>query len=47
MNLKVAVVFLTIIGVTIGEGTLELTDADFSSRIGGINAALVMFHDPW
>ncbi|XP_037050893.1 protein disulfide-isomerase A3-like [Bradysia coprophila] len=48
MNPKVAVVFLAVLGLTIADDSLlDLTDADFSSRIAGINAAMVLFYDPW
>lgn len=45
MNSKVAVFFLTIVGFSIANRVLDLTDDDFSSRISDIDATLVMFYD--
>lgn len=45
MNLKVAVFFLTIVGFTIANTVIDLTDDNFSSVITDIDAALVMFYD--
>jgi len=38
---------LLFLGVVIGDSTLELTDADFDSKLADIDTALVMFYAPW
>lgn len=45
MNFKVAVFFMTIVVCTTANRVLDLTDDDFSSTIGDIDATLVMFYD--
>jgi len=44
-----AVLFSVLLGVSLisGDATLELTDADFDSKLADIDTALVMFYAPW
>jgi protein disulfide isomerase family A protein 3 len=38
---------LLLIGLAQAESTLDLTDADFNSKLADIETALVMFYAPW
>jgi len=42
-----SVLSLLVVGVVTADSVLELTDADFDSKLADIDTALVMFYAPW